>query len=128
VAIATGGNSNWSVFPDYFRIATSGKSRYDGRKTSASGGQQPMTFAEKLRELRDASGLSEAKLAEASGVPFASVHEYGLGRRKPSFAAAVKIARALGVSCEAFADCEDVAGESEPNAGRPKKSRSRKGK
>ncbi len=79
-----------------------------------------MTFAEKLRELRDAAGLSEAKLAEASGVPFASLHEYGLGRRKPSFAAAVKIARALGVSCEAFADCEDVAGDDEPR-GRPRK-------
>jgi transcriptional regulator with XRE-family HTH domain len=88
-----------------------------------------MTFAEKLRELRDAAGLSEAKLAQASGVSFASVHEYGLGRRKPSLAAAVKIARALGVSCEAFADCEDVAGEPAPKAGRPKKPRGRqKGK
>jgi len=28
-----------------------------------------MTFAEKLRELRDAKELSEVKLAEAAGVP-----------------------------------------------------------
>ncbi len=77
-----------------------------------------MTFAEKLRELRDAAGLSEAKLAKLSGVPFASLHDYGLGRRKPSLAAAVKIARALGVTCEAFADCDDVGGAEE--AGRPK--------
>ena len=74
-----------------------------------------MTFPERLRALRDSAGLSEAKLAEASGVSFAAVHEYGTGRRKPSFAAVVKIARALGVSCEAFADCEDVIGE-EPAA------------
>jgi transcriptional regulator with XRE-family HTH domain len=81
-----------------------------------------MTYAEKLRELRDAAGLSEAKLASASGVSFASIHEYGMGRRKPSFAAAVKIARALGVSCEAFVDCEDVVGdEPAPKAGRPRK-------
>jgi transcriptional regulator with XRE-family HTH domain len=70
-----------------------------------------MTFAERLRQLRDAAGMSEAKLAEASGVSFSSIHEYGLGRRKPSFAAVVKIARALAVTCEAFADCEDMTDE-----------------
>lgn len=75
-----------------------------------------MTFAEKLRELRDAKGISEAKLAEASGVPFGTVHEYGLGRRKPSFAAVVKLAKALGVTCEAFAECDDVAAEESPKA------------
>lgn len=69
-----------------------------------------MTFGEKLRELRTARGLSEARLAELSGVPFGTVHEYGLGRRKPSLSAAVKLAAALGVSCEAFSDCEDVTG------------------
>lgn len=67
-----------------------------------------MTFAEKLRKLRDEAGLSEAKLAKRSGVSFAAIHDYGLGRRKPSLSAAVKIAQALGVTCEAFADCEDV--------------------
>ena len=66
-----------------------------------------MTFSERLRELRDKAGLSEAKLAEAAGLSFASVHGYGLGRRKPSFWAVLKIARALGVSCEAFADCQE---------------------
>ena len=67
-----------------------------------------MTFPEKLRELRDKAGLSEAKLANASGVSFGAVHEYGLGRRKPSFGAVVKLARALKTTCEAFADCEDL--------------------
>jgi transcriptional regulator with XRE-family HTH domain len=68
-----------------------------------------MTFAEKLRELRDGAGLSEARLAEASGLSFSAVHQYGLGRRRPSFEAVVKLARALGVTCEAFAECVDVA-------------------
>jgi transcriptional regulator with XRE-family HTH domain len=67
-----------------------------------------MTFAQRLRELRDAAGLSEPKLAEKSGVSFASIHEYGLGRRKPSFEAVAKIARALGVSCDAFMDTVDT--------------------
>jgi transcriptional regulator with XRE-family HTH domain len=68
-----------------------------------------MTFAEKLRELRDGAGLSETALARASGLTFASIHGYGLGRRSPSFAAVVRIAKALGATCEAFADCEDIA-------------------
>jgi transcriptional regulator with XRE-family HTH domain len=91
-----------------------------------------MLFAERLRQLRDAVGLSEAKLAEASKVSFPAIHDYGLGRRKPSFAAVVKLSRALGVTCEAFADCEDMTdGEPEPTpkarkaTAAPKRSRGR---
>jgi transcriptional regulator with XRE-family HTH domain len=84
-----------------------------------------MLFAEKLRQLREAADLSEAKLAKASGVTFASIHQYGGGRRKPSFAAVVKIAQALGVTCEAFADCDDIVSDSEtkPAAKKPRRSR-----
>ena len=67
-----------------------------------------MTFGERLKELRTAAGLSEAKLAELSGVSFGAVHNYGLGIRKPTFAYVVKLARALGTTCEAFAGCEDI--------------------
>jgi transcriptional regulator with XRE-family HTH domain len=69
-----------------------------------------MTFAEKMRKLRDEAGLSEARLAKAAGVAFGTLHEYGLGRRMPSFGNVVKIARALGVDCTAFADCSDMDG------------------
>jgi transcriptional regulator with XRE-family HTH domain len=80
-----------------------------------------MTFAEKLKELRDAAGLSEKKLADVCGLPFGTVHNYSLksgspGYRRPSFAAVVKIAKALGVTCEAFADCEDIAEDESPPA------------
>jgi transcriptional regulator with XRE-family HTH domain len=86
-----------------------------------------MTFAEKLRELRDAKGLSEEKLAELSGLRFGTVHGYGLGRRKPSFAAVVKLAKALSVDCTAFAECDDIQdGEAEPAT--PKKPTRKKGK
>lgn len=71
-----------------------------------------MTFAEKLRQMRTDKGLSEAKLAELSGVSFGALHNYGLGIRKPTFASVVRIAKALGATCEAFADCDDVVGES----------------
>ena len=80
-----------------------------------------MTFAEKLREMRDANGLSEAKLAELSGVPFGTIHEYGLGRRKPSYAAVVKLSRALGANCTAFSECSDVGLSDEPTPPAPKK-------
>ncbi len=65
-----------------------------------------MRFHEKLRELK--GGMSEAALASAAGLPYPSVHSYCLGRRMPTFGAVVKLARALGTTCEAFADCEDL--------------------
>ena len=85
---------------------------------------QPMTFAEKLRELRAEASLSEARLSKASGIPLGTIHSYTMGLRKPSLSAAVKIARALGVTCEAFADCEDIGGEEEEE--KPRKSKARR--
>ncbi len=81
-----------------------------------------MTFAERLRRLRDKAGLSEARLAKASGVSFGALHDYGQGRRMPSFVAVVRISRALGTSCEAFADCDDVQADEEiaPEPARPR--------
>lgn len=76
-----------------------------------------MTFAEKLRELRVTLGrISEAKLAEAAGIPFGTLHSYQLADRKPSFAAVIKIAKALGVSCEAFAECSDLVKDGPDNS------------
>src|SRR5438874_4311980 len=65
-----------------------------------------MTFTEKLAQLLRERAMTEGKLAEASGVPFGTLHDYLTGRRAPTFAAVLKIAKALGLSCEAFADCE----------------------
>jgi len=76
-----------------------------------------MTFAEKLSALRNQAGLSEAQLAELSGVSLTTVHHYGLGIRAPTFSSVVKLARALGVTCDAFADCKGFAA-AEPS-GRP---------
>jgi hypothetical protein len=68
-----------------------------------------MKFHDKLRQLK--GEMSETALAKAAGLPYPSVHSYCLGRRMPTLPAALKLARALGVACEAFADCEDVKGE-----------------
>jgi transcriptional regulator with XRE-family HTH domain len=85
-----------------------------------------VNFAQRLRELRKKAGLSEAKLADRSGVSFATLHDYGLARRKPSFAAVVKLARALGVTCEAFAACDDVAPQAEEFGTSEKRTRRRR--
>jgi transcriptional regulator with XRE-family HTH domain len=76
--------------------------------TDAPPAGEPMRFAEKLQKLRKAKGMTRPELAEASGVPLASIHEYIGERRRPTFRAVVKIARALGVTCDAFANCEDI--------------------
>lgn len=71
-----------------------------------------MKFHEKLRDVK--GDMSESALATAAGLPYPSVHSYCLGRRMPTFEAVVKLARALNVSVEAFAEC--VGGE-EPAVG-----------
>lgn len=80
-----------------------------------------MTFGERLKQLRWQVGLSQPQLAAASGVPVGTLRDYEQGRRstEPGFRAVVQLAAALGVSCEAFADCIDV---------KPKQGKSRKGK
>ena len=40
-----------------------------------------------------------------------NVRNYEQGIRLPTFPAVVKLAKALGVTCEAFAECDDIAGE-----------------
>jgi transcriptional regulator with XRE-family HTH domain len=84
-----------------------------------------VTFGEKLRQLRDAVGLSEVNLAAASGLPFGTVHEYVLGRRTPSFPNVLKLARALGTNCTAFADCDDMVGDEPAKPRSPAKGRGR---
>ncbi|MBY0512556.1 MAG: helix-turn-helix domain-containing protein [Gemmataceae bacterium] len=83
-----------------------------------------MTFGEKLRELREAKGLSRQALADASGVTFATIHGYEIGRRSPSFNNVVLLARSLGLDCTAFGQCDDIgqpAAEPEPEKPAPKK-------
>ncbi len=70
-----------------------------------------MIFSEKLRELKAAAGITEAKLAALSGLKPGTLHTYILGSRDPSFAAVVKLAKAFGVSVEVFANCDDMTDE-----------------
>jgi transcriptional regulator with XRE-family HTH domain len=64
-----------------------------------------MDFAEKLRALRNAAGLSEVALAERAGLPFGTLHGYAIGRRAVPAPALFALARALRVSVEVFGEC-----------------------
>jgi transcriptional regulator with XRE-family HTH domain len=86
----------------------------------------PVTFGEKLREIREKAEFRQEDLAESSGVPIGSLRGYEQGQREPSWSAVVKIAKALGVTCEAFSDCDDMKGEGEPEKKPAKSPRKKK--
>lgn len=59
-------------------------------------------FPARLRELREAAGLSQTDLAKRSGVPQATIGAYEVGRNAPTWGSVVKLAHALGVPTDAF--------------------------
>jgi transcriptional regulator with XRE-family HTH domain len=78
-----------------------------------------MAFGEKLKEAREKAGLSQTALAEKSGLHRFTVAKYEQGLRQPTFEAVDALARALGVSCEAFR--ESIAPPAEKPKGKGKK-------
>jgi transcriptional regulator with XRE-family HTH domain len=76
------------------------------------------TFAIRLKELREKAGLTQAALAQATGLSLGVIRDYEQGRKEPALRSAFKLAEALGVSVEEFrADDQPAA---------PKKSTRRK--
>jgi transcriptional regulator with XRE-family HTH domain len=74
--------------------------------------ETPVTFAQKISTLLKEKGWSVSDLAQASGLTFPTVRSYtakGKNARIPNLANAFKLADALGVSVEAFKECEDFA-------------------
>lgn len=59
-------------------------------------------FAERLRELRDKAGLTQAELSEVSGVAQSTIARYETARSDPGWEQVVRLARALQVDCTAF--------------------------
>src|SRR5437763_14555941 len=60
------------------------------------------TFGERLKELREAAGLSQAQLVARTGRGLATVKAYEADRRSPSLDNAQRLAAALGVPVTAF--------------------------
>jgi transcriptional regulator with XRE-family HTH domain len=61
-------------------------------------------FAERLRTLREAAGLSQYALARRSGLSKQALSNLELGNREPTWATVQVLALALGVDCRSFAD------------------------
>jgi transcriptional regulator with XRE-family HTH domain len=76
---------------------------------SAQTREEKMTLGDKLKAERDKAGMSQEALARKSDLSVSAVRDYEQGKKEPSLRNAVKIADALGVSVEVFAD--SVRGE-----------------
>jgi transcriptional regulator with XRE-family HTH domain len=107
------------VFPDFFGVVF-GTTVAILQQTVFFGGVV-MTFADKLQELRDRAGLTQAALAEKSSVPLWTVRNYEQGRREPNWKGVIQLASALGVPVEVFADCTSNVERPPPKAKRAKR-------
>jgi transcriptional regulator with XRE-family HTH domain len=87
------------------------------------------TFAERLQQLREDAGLTQAGLAEKSGLPLGSIRNYEQGQREPYWNALFKLAAGLGVPVDAFADCvskDEAKGRAKKPKAKPKPGRAPK--
>jgi transcriptional regulator with XRE-family HTH domain len=81
-----------------------------------------MTFARRLTELREAVGLSQYEVAKRAGVTRQTLSRLEMGASVPSWPTVQALAKALGVSTEAFQTDAEAA------PAPAKKTRQRKGK
>ena len=76
-------------------------------------------FARRLKELREAAGLTQQQLGERAGMHKLSVAKLEQGLREPSWATVQALADALAVGCEAFR--QEPGPAPAPRRGRPPK-------
>jgi ribosome-binding protein aMBF1 (putative translation factor) len=74
-----------------------------GRGTQEKERREVMSFRKKLRTIRRDKGMSRRELANASGLEAGKIRGIEDGRRTFSFKSAVKLAGALGISCDELA-------------------------
>ena len=72
-----------------------------------------------MRELREARGLTQRGLANASGVSLGAVRHFEQGSQQPGWPNVLALALALGVTPDAFA--QEPANQPTPRRGRPRK-------
>jgi transcriptional regulator with XRE-family HTH domain len=79
-----------------------------------------MLFKDRLRQLRKEADLTQQQLADRAGLPVGSLRGHEQGQRVPSWASVVRLAKALGVSTDAFSECDEVRVDT---AKKPRRSR-----
>ena len=67
-------------------------------------------FADKLKTLREAAGLTQGQLAKRAGLHLGAIFKLEQGVRDPSWATVQALANALGVDCQVFEDQKKPAG------------------
>jgi transcriptional regulator with XRE-family HTH domain len=76
-------------------------------------------FAGRLRELREAAGLTQQQLAERAGMAWRTITHLEGGDRKPSWETVLALCQALSVEVGEFA--KEPTAQYEPRRGRPPK-------
>lgn len=81
------------------------------------------TFADRLKALREAAGISQYRLAQLAGISKQNVSRLELGRSEPSWETVQALARALRLEVSAFVIESAEPSEVPPvkRAGRPRK-------
>lgn len=64
--------------------------------------KEAVAFGQRLRELREAAGLSQSALGEAAGMTYQNVARFERGLRSPSWESLLRLASALNVGLDAF--------------------------
>ncbi len=86
---------------------------------------RPERLGEKLRQIRDALGLSQTEMLRRLDaedlIAYSQISQYETGRREPPLTILLQYARAAGVSMETLADDELNLPDRLP--GKPKQSR-----
>ena len=76
-------------------------------------------FGGRLREMREAAGLTQVQLAQKAGLHPQGLIKLERGERKPAWETVIALATALDVSCDAFR--QTPASILPPRRGRPPK-------
>lgn len=73
-----------------------------------------MAIGEQIKAARKKAGLTQAQLAEKSGVAAISIHQYEAGKREPRLEQLLRLAPALNVSMPYLLEVEDADGNMLP--------------
>jgi transcriptional regulator with XRE-family HTH domain len=87
-------------------------------------------FGAQLRRRRDEKGLTQQELAEATGIHANTIARLERGVHEPAWPLVLALAKALGVSCEAFSEGKAEASKppTEPEKPAVKKPSSKRAK
>lgn len=85
-----------------------------------------MTFGQRLRQLREAAGLTQEALARAANLALSTIAKMETRAIDPEWSTVQRLSRALGVSCAAFEQAASPAPKAGGKTAKPKRKAKRK--